>query len=164
MEERQRDRGRERIPSRLRTVSAEPNAGLRPTNPELMTRARVKGGTLNRLSHPGAPSLLVSLTWPFGPRACLFLFFCCTERGSPPRWGFCPVGVGLSGLFRCRVLCTSGWVFAVYPVHFACVLAVLCRVSLSGNVLKNKFDVNTYLSAAVNLDSYGLILSEARND
>ena len=30
-------RGRERIPSRLHIVSAEPDAGLDPTNPEIVT-------------------------------------------------------------------------------------------------------------------------------
>ena len=33
----QRERGRERIPSRLYTVSKEPDAGLDPTNPEIVT-------------------------------------------------------------------------------------------------------------------------------
>ena len=33
----QRERGRERIPSRLSAVSAEPDAGLEPTNCEIMT-------------------------------------------------------------------------------------------------------------------------------
>ena len=32
-----RERGRERIPSRLHTVSVEPNMGLEPTNCEIMT-------------------------------------------------------------------------------------------------------------------------------
>ena len=32
-----RERGRERIPSRLHTVSTEPDAGLEPTNREIMT-------------------------------------------------------------------------------------------------------------------------------
>ena len=35
-EERGRERGRERIPSRLRAVSAEPDAGLKPTNREIV--------------------------------------------------------------------------------------------------------------------------------
>ena len=37
--------------------STEPDAGLDPVNHEIMTRAEVKGQTLNRLSHPGAPVL-----------------------------------------------------------------------------------------------------------
>ena len=32
-----RERGRERIPSRTRTGTTEPNPGLEPTNPEIMT-------------------------------------------------------------------------------------------------------------------------------
>ena len=35
--ERKRKRGRERIPSRLSTASAEPDAELHPTNGEIMT-------------------------------------------------------------------------------------------------------------------------------
>ena len=35
--ERGRERRRERIPSRLCTVSAEPDGGPDPTNPEVMT-------------------------------------------------------------------------------------------------------------------------------
>ena len=33
----QRERDSERIPSRLRTVNTEPDAGLDPVNPEIMT-------------------------------------------------------------------------------------------------------------------------------
>ena len=36
-QEGQRERGRERSPSRLRIVSTEPDAGLGPTNCEIMT-------------------------------------------------------------------------------------------------------------------------------
>ena len=49
------ERGRDRIPSRLRTVREEPNAGLELTNREIMTCAKIKSQRLNRLSHPGAP-------------------------------------------------------------------------------------------------------------
>ena len=35
--ERERERGRERKPSRLQAVSAEPHEGLDPTNHEIMT-------------------------------------------------------------------------------------------------------------------------------
>ena len=38
----QRERGRERIPSRLQAVSTEPDVGLEPTNCEIMTRAEIK--------------------------------------------------------------------------------------------------------------------------
>ena len=50
-----RERGRERIPSRLCTVSTEPTVGLEPTNHEIMTSAEIKSQTLNHMSHPGAP-------------------------------------------------------------------------------------------------------------
>ena len=45
----------QRIPSRLHAVSAEPDAGPKPTNQEIMTRAGIKRRVLNLLSHPGAP-------------------------------------------------------------------------------------------------------------
>ena len=50
-----RDRGRERIPSRLCTVSTEPDVGLKPMNCEIMTWAETKSRPPNRLSHPRAP-------------------------------------------------------------------------------------------------------------
>ena len=54
--ERERERGRERIPSRLLAVSAEPNAELDPTNREIMMSAEIKSQMPNLLSHPGAPT------------------------------------------------------------------------------------------------------------
>ena len=41
----QRERGRERIPSRLQVISAKPDAGLKPTNCEIMTLAEIKSWT-----------------------------------------------------------------------------------------------------------------------
>ena len=52
-----RERGRQRIPSRLHAVSAEPDVGLELTNREIKTWAEVKIWTPNRLSHPGTPVL-----------------------------------------------------------------------------------------------------------
>ena len=49
------EKEREKIPSRLFTVSTKPNAGLKPTNHEIMTRDEIKSQKLNQLSHPGAP-------------------------------------------------------------------------------------------------------------
>ena len=49
------ERGRERIPGRLHTVSAEPNVGLELRNCKIMTEAKIKSQVLNQLSHPGAP-------------------------------------------------------------------------------------------------------------
>ena len=40
----------ERIPS-----SAALNMGLNPTNPEIMTGAKINSWMLNQLSHPGVP-------------------------------------------------------------------------------------------------------------
>ena len=40
-----REGGRERIPSRLHVVSTEPDAGLEPTNCEIMTLAKVGHST-----------------------------------------------------------------------------------------------------------------------
>ena len=52
------ERGRERIPSRLHTFSAEPDAGLKLTNHEIMTRAEIKSKMLIQLSHPGVPGAI----------------------------------------------------------------------------------------------------------
>lgn len=51
----QRERERERIPSRLRTASIEPGSGLELTNCEILTWAAIKSWTLNQLSHPDTP-------------------------------------------------------------------------------------------------------------
>ena len=48
---------RERIPSRLYAVSAEPGAGLKLMNRKIMTRAETKSRTLHQLSHTRRPSL-----------------------------------------------------------------------------------------------------------
>ena len=53
--ERERERERERIPSSLRTLSAESDAGLELRNHEITTWAKIKSWTLNALSHPGSP-------------------------------------------------------------------------------------------------------------
>ena len=50
--------GRQRIPSRLCTASAESGVGLEPTNREIMIWAEIKRWTLYLLSHPGNPRLL----------------------------------------------------------------------------------------------------------
>ena len=50
-----RERGRERIPSRLCAISKEPDGGLNPTNCEIMSQAEIKSHILNLLSHPGVP-------------------------------------------------------------------------------------------------------------
>ena len=55
------EREGERIPSRPRSVSREPNAGLKLTNCEIMTWAEIKSQMLNWLSHPGAPTFLKNL-------------------------------------------------------------------------------------------------------
>ena len=49
-----RERG-ERIPSRLRVVSTEPDTGLDLTNREIMTPAETQSQVLNRLSHAAPP-------------------------------------------------------------------------------------------------------------
>ena len=53
--------------SRLCAVSTETNEGLEPTNHEVMTWA---GQTLNRLSHPGAPTMnnFRTLSFPTPPK------------------------------------------------------------------------------------------------
>ena len=54
---REGQRARMSIPSRLQTVSTEPNTGLQPTNREIMTWVEIKNQLLNWLSHPGTPPL-----------------------------------------------------------------------------------------------------------
>ena len=48
-------RRRERLPSRLHTVSAEPDERLHLMNGEVMICAEIKSWVLNRLTPPGAP-------------------------------------------------------------------------------------------------------------
>ena len=55
MREAGEEREGERTPSRLCTLSLEPNEELELTNCEFMTRARIKSCMLNRMSHPGDP-------------------------------------------------------------------------------------------------------------
>ena len=54
-EEGQRERERDRIPTRLLIVSTEPDAGLDLRNREIITLAEFKSHRLNQLSQPGAP-------------------------------------------------------------------------------------------------------------
>ena len=63
----QRERGRERIPSRLRADTAEPDdVGLDLTKHEIMTPAKIKSQTLNQLSRPGTrASQLLAHSLPF---------------------------------------------------------------------------------------------------
>ena len=58
------EKGRERIPSRLQAVSAEPDVGLDPTTLGSRSEPKSRVGLLNRLSRPGAPELLFLLTDP----------------------------------------------------------------------------------------------------
>ena len=55
MGEGQREKERQRIPSRFCAVSTEPDVGLEPTNHEITTWIETKSWTLNQLSHPGTP-------------------------------------------------------------------------------------------------------------
>ena len=52
----ERERERERIPSRLPVVSTEPDTGLDAMNHEIMTYTEIKSLMLNRLNHPGTPT------------------------------------------------------------------------------------------------------------
>ena len=47
MGEGQKERLRERISSKFHAVSTEPDAGLDPTNHEIVTRAEINSQTLN---------------------------------------------------------------------------------------------------------------------
>ena len=62
-----RERRRERIPSRLHAVNTQPNTGLSLINCEIMTWAKIKSQTLNRLNHPD------TLFWLFS-QSSFFVF------------------------------------------------------------------------------------------
>ena len=47
----------DRIPSRFHAVNTEPEAGVKLTNREIMTWAKVKSAMLNLLIHPDTPSV-----------------------------------------------------------------------------------------------------------
>ena len=53
----------EKIPSRLHTISADSNTGLKPTNHKIMTRAEIKSQTLNLPSHPSTPNSDIFECW-----------------------------------------------------------------------------------------------------
>ena len=54
------ERGRERIPSRLCTISDEPDSGLELTNCEIVTGAEVKRQDTQLTKPPGRPIPLLS--------------------------------------------------------------------------------------------------------
>ena len=56
----ERERGREKIPSRLPSVSVEPDRGLDLTNLEIMNSVEMKSQMLKGLSHPGVPRCGIS--------------------------------------------------------------------------------------------------------
>ena len=51
------EKRRDRILSRLHTVSAEPDMGLKLRNCETITQAELKSGTLNHLYHLDLPMM-----------------------------------------------------------------------------------------------------------
>ena len=53
--EAEREKARERIPSRLHAVSAESDAGLKLINCEIMAYTEIESQRLDQLSHLGAP-------------------------------------------------------------------------------------------------------------
>ena len=57
------EKERERIPSMLHTASMEPDVGLKLTNREIITWAKVKSQTFNQMSHPGTTVLLLSIEY-----------------------------------------------------------------------------------------------------
>ena len=79
----QRER-REKIPSKLLTVSAEPDVGLKLMNREMTTGAEIKSQMHNQLSHPGAPLLLSSKRFshvlPRSPLSALCILASCLEN------------------------------------------------------------------------------------
>ena len=75
----EKGRRRERVPSRLHTVSVEPDMGLKLTNCEITTSAKIESQILNRLSHPGTPSIFLCT---FAIHILSFLLL----RGSESAW------------------------------------------------------------------------------
>ena len=74
------ERGRERGRENLRQVPHCPrraNLGLELTNCEVMTRAEIKSQTLNRRSHPGAPTDFV-----FNCRITGVVHIVCVSHGT----------------------------------------------------------------------------------
>ena len=55
------ERDRQRIPSRLDTVSTETDMVLDPMNHEIMTWAEIKSQVLNQLNYPDSPIILMIL-------------------------------------------------------------------------------------------------------
>ena len=53
-----RERGRERIPSRLRPINAEPDLGLNLMNRKIKTWAEIKIQAPDKLSHLGTPNYI----------------------------------------------------------------------------------------------------------
>ena len=64
--QRERERGRVRIPGRLQAVSTEPNAGLYLTNCEIMTRVDIKSRTQPTEPHRSPFATLVCDNFPHG--------------------------------------------------------------------------------------------------
>ena len=60
-----RERGTEKIASRLCTVGTEPEVELKLTDCKIETQAETKSQTLNRLSHPGTPILFLIMNLGF---------------------------------------------------------------------------------------------------
>ena len=64
-------KGRERIPSRLCSVSTEPDAGLELTNREIMTLVEIKSQMLNWLSLPDARTVVLQTRYLVGHLCCV---------------------------------------------------------------------------------------------
>ena len=65
----ERERGRERISSRLLAVNSEPDTGLSLTNSKIMAWAEIKSQMLNQLSYPGTPK---TVNFNLSLRLCVF--------------------------------------------------------------------------------------------
>ena len=105
-----RKRGRERIPSRLHTVSTEPPTGLELRNHEIMTWAKTKSWPFNQLSHPRDPVhylLRLLKSWDSPQHTYQWLSKSWTNKKTSPGRRVA-LGVELTTLLR-DLLPQGGW-------------------------------------------------------
>ena len=73
----------------------EPNAGVEPTNRDIMTWAEIKSWTLNQLKHPGA-SLSLTLSLSLNKRILIFNIFASDTDAAI--WGLILRTIGLENI------------------------------------------------------------------
>ena len=96
---------RERILSRLHTVSSEPDTGIKLTNREIMTSAEIRSRMLNIPSHPGAPALVLSDSYLLLQKSVEYLPCQCEQvlvrfLAETTSTTQCPFGLWQEGFYR----------------------------------------------------------------